>query len=104
VNPVLETVTGAAATLAGACSKYASESTSGISAESTARERGPCTARTPYSSETSSRDTRRRPRWLSSQPRLGRAAVSRNSDDECRKTTPSSMTKPRSSHQIVYCA
>ena len=28
----------------------------------------------------------------------------KNSLSEWRKTTPSSITKPRSSHQIVYCA
>ena len=38
------------------------------------------------------------------QPRLGRAAVSRKSVSECRKTTPSSITNPRSSHQSVYWA
>ena len=35
---------------------------------------------------------------------MGSAAVSRKSVAECRKTTPSSSTKPRSSHQTVYCA
>ena len=42
--------------------------------------------------------TRSRPRRSLNQPKLGRAAVSRKSVSECRKTTPSSMTKPRSSH------
>ena len=51
-------VTAVLATLAWAWAKNASDSASGISAESTVRDRGPCTASIPKPSVTSSSSTR----------------------------------------------